>query len=65
MSERSDTQKTLFIFCRKCGDRIVEPGALIFTPPTEGSYAVEKWHICASCWDSPRGPRASVLSMSK
>lgn len=65
MSERTETRKELRLSCRKCGGAITEPGALIFTPPTEGSYAVEKWHICVGCWESPRGPRASVISMSK
>lgn len=28
----------------------MQPGALIFSPPTAGTLMVEKFHICADCW---------------
>jgi hypothetical protein len=40
----------LSIACDRCGDRLTQPGALAFSPPQAGSWQVEKFHLCVSCW---------------
>lgn len=39
----------LEFYCAKCGDRIEEPGALLFGPPNPASH-VRKDHICRTCY---------------
>lgn len=36
--------------CKKCHERLVKPGALIFGPPTADDDCVVKWHLCVNCW---------------
>ncbi len=40
----------LSIACDRCGVRLTQPGALAFSPPHAGSWQVEKFHLCVSCW---------------
>jgi len=40
----------LEIKCDICGKQLREPGALVFSPPTDKSWTVEKYHVCAKCW---------------
>lgn len=35
--------------CDKCGEELVEFGAILFSPPDEES-TVKKFHICKSCY---------------
>jgi len=39
--------------CYGCKKSITEPGALLFSPPSEmiGNNWVEKFHICIKCYD--------------
>lgn len=37
--------------CSWCGDALTEPGALIFSPPTQLG-AVWKDHVCVDCWEA-------------
>lgn len=49
--------------CEKCGKKLSEPGALIFSPPKSGFITTgdnprfftdnitKKYHICSKCWD--------------
>lgn len=45
---------SLDISCDRCGAPLVEPGGLVFSPPTpphSGAGAVlRKFHVCRSCW---------------
>jgi len=36
--------------CDLCHRELKEPGALIFSPPTNEAWIVEKYHVCADCW---------------
>jgi hypothetical protein len=36
--------------CDLCDRQLQEPGALVFSPPTQEAWLVEKYHICADCW---------------
>ena len=36
--------------CDMCHRDLQEPGALIFSPPTDETLLVEKYHVCAYCW---------------
>lgn len=36
--------------CDKCGDELIEPGALMFGPPQSDNGMVSKWHLCRPCW---------------
>jgi hypothetical protein len=36
--------------CDVCGRELQKPGALIFSPPTQEAWIVEKYHVCADCW---------------
>lgn len=41
--------------CDRCGNGLVEPGALIFGPPgLFPARTVEKLHICFDCWPAVR-----------
>lgn len=50
------------IICDKCGKKLEEAGALIFSPMedlwneryTTHRSITEKFHICISCWDRLR-----------
>lgn len=44
-----ETKKTLIINCSGCGDRLTEPGGLLFGPPDICGYT-EKMHACGDCW---------------
>jgi hypothetical protein len=41
--------------CDKCGKKIQEPSALVFSPPflmqSNAQPTVDKYHICVKCWD--------------
>lgn len=37
--------------CDKCGDELVDFGAILFSPPDEES-TVKKFHICKSCYET-------------
>ncbi len=39
----------LDIKCDKCGQRIEQPGALLFSPPME-DWMVRKYHLCVPCY---------------
>jgi hypothetical protein len=36
--------------CDICDRVLKEPGALIFSPPTDEAWLVVKYHVCANCW---------------
>ena len=36
--------------CDICGRDLAAPGALVFSPPTDDGWLVEKFHVCADCW---------------
>jgi hypothetical protein len=36
--------------CNRCHRELREPGALIFSPPKNEAWLVEKYHVCAECW---------------
>ena len=36
--------------CDRCGRELSEPGALVFSPPTNEAWVVNKYHVCADCW---------------
>jgi hypothetical protein len=38
--------------CDRCHRELREPGALIFSPPTDEAWLVEKYHVCTDCWPS-------------
>jgi hypothetical protein len=38
----------LKVKCEKCGEDLIKPGALVFSPP-EGNVCL-KFHICEKCW---------------
>lgn len=40
----------LEIQCDVCHRELHDPGALIFSPPTDETWNVEKYHVCAACW---------------
>ncbi len=40
---------SLNIKCDKCGKELDEPGALVFSPPSNNKD-VMKYHICKTCW---------------
>ena len=44
----------LRIFCAHCGVLIVEPGALLFSPPKDNGH-VEKHHFCVDCFHKIQG----------
>ncbi len=44
--------------CDKCHQELSRPGALIFSPPTDDAWLVEKYHICTDCW-------AAVMALLK
>ena len=44
------------VICYSCSKRIVDPGALVFSPPVKNCKDlsvsnVHKYHICVECWD--------------
>jgi hypothetical protein len=41
----------LEIQCDRCHSELKQPGALIFSPPTGQAWLVEKYHVCADCWE--------------
>lgn len=45
---------SLKLNCDICGDKIDEPGALIFSPPKNNSMPMEvdKIHVCINCWQN-------------
>lgn len=36
--------------CDKCGRELIQPGALLFSPPKQDQWIVEKYHLCVACW---------------
>jgi hypothetical protein len=36
--------------CDMCGRELAAPGALVFSPPVNEGWLVEKYHVCADCW---------------
>jgi len=36
--------------CDICGKLITESGALLFSPPIDEKFRVEKFHICKFCY---------------
>ena len=36
--------------CDKCGGNLNQPGALLFSPPIENGWTVDKYHLCVDCW---------------
>jgi hypothetical protein len=36
--------------CDICGHELAAPGALVFSPPADDGWLVEKYHVCADCW---------------
>jgi hypothetical protein len=46
--------------CDMCDRELQEPGALIFSPPTNEVWLVEKHHVCTDCW-----PALDALLKSK
>ncbi len=41
---------SLHLQCDGCEAELMEPGALAFSPPRDGSFLVAKYHLCAACW---------------
>lgn len=37
------------IKCSACNRKITKPGALVFSPPTDGNLT-QKFHLCTDCW---------------
>lgn len=35
--------------CRRCGNELMEYGALLFSPPDDGGF-VSKGHLCVGCY---------------
>jgi hypothetical protein len=35
----------LKLHCDKCGKELTQPGALLFSPPTDDGWLVEKLHL--------------------
>lgn len=50
MGEKKEEKTGLEIDCYMCGERITEPGALVFSPPD--GMETTKYHICKDCWPS-------------
>ena len=40
----------LDLTCDMCHRNLDEPGGLIFSPPVDEAWIVEKYHVCAFCW---------------
>jgi hypothetical protein len=40
---------SITVQCRRCGDELSEPGALLFSPPDRMDEVV-KIHLCGSCY---------------
>ena len=43
------------ITCYSCDKLVIEPGALVFSPPTKTNKevsicTVHKYHVCRDCW---------------
>lgn len=38
------------LHCDICQKELQQPGGLVFSPPTNGAWLVEKYHVCAACW---------------
>jgi len=38
--------------CDKCGSMLNQPGALVFSPPIDRAWSVEKYHLCVACWST-------------
>jgi len=36
--------------CDKCKKELKKNGALLFSPPSDGSNMVIKWHLCKKCY---------------
>lgn len=36
--------------CDRCGDELNQPGALLFSPPRDDGWLVEKYHLCVECY---------------
>ena len=36
--------------CDKCGNELIEFGALLFSPP-DVSEKTRKWHLCKTCYE--------------
>jgi hypothetical protein len=47
---QSEGHPMLELKCDLCDQELQEPGALIFSPPTNEVWLVEKYHVCADCW---------------
>ena len=45
-------EKPFKIYCDVCGDLLIKPGALLFSPPFKhkAPYEVDKLHICSKCY---------------
>lgn len=39
----------MLLHCDVCGRILTEPGALLFSPPANGTCS--KWHICVTCFE--------------
>lgn len=37
------------VYCHECGWQLLQPGALMFSPPDEESMT-KKLHLCETCW---------------
>ena len=37
------------IFCDRCDEELIYPGALVFSPP-DGNQVI-KYHLCILCWE--------------
>lgn len=39
------------VVCNYCGKELMEPGAIVISPPLDEKWTVKKLHKCKSCWD--------------
>lgn len=44
----------LIVYCTHCSKQLVEPGALLFSPPNQDGL-VEKHHFCIACFHKIAG----------
>ena len=42
------SNNSLIIYCNVCYNQIINPGALLFSPPIKGQC--NKYHICIKCY---------------
>jgi hypothetical protein len=40
---------SIAIFCERCHIELIEPGALLLSPPDD-QWHVQKSHLCVTCW---------------